>query len=515
MDDVAADQDMRHVGDVAPGRGLAAPRGDATRGAGPGAVAARATPAAARLYWLWPALLTLGYGLWGIRTPSLWADELATWGAVRLSWRSLYQMLGNVDAVVAPYYSLVKVWTDAVGTSTVALRLPSVGAMAAAAALVAVLGARLCGGRWAGLLSGLGFAVVPTTSRYAQEARPYAFAVLFAVLATLLLLRLADRPSPGTGAGYALAVAGLGAFHLVALLLLLAHPAVLLRYRQRQQRIRTLAVWAVSAGAGVLPLLPLAVLGSRQGGQISWIRPARLDTLLSAPDTLFVSGAVAGFVIALALLAFSRRWQALLLISWALVPVLTLYLVAEITPLFWPRYLLFTTPAWVLLAALTLTRLSRTWAAAVLVALVLLAYPTQNEVRAADGHSHGDREAAWIITLNERPGDAIAYRLDDQPEPWEGRDLVAKYVPAGRQPRDVFAVTPQRTGGHLLATECRDLAACLARADPSRIWVIRFGEQTDPLKDIGRGKEQLLRSRYRLDRLWLVKGLTVALYASG
>ncbi|MEN3309400.1 MAG: hypothetical protein V7603_5602 [Micromonosporaceae bacterium] len=461
----------------------------------------------ARLYWLWPALVTLGYGLWGIRTPSLWADELATWGAVRLSWRSLYQLLGNVDAVVGPYFTLVKLWTGVAGTSAVALRLPSVGAMTVAAALLTVLGARLGGGRWAGAVAGLAFAVVPTTSRYAQEARPYAFVILFAILATLLLVRLADRPTAGNGAWYALAVAALGAFHLMGLLLLLAHAAVVWR--------RALVPWAVSAAIGVLPALPLAWLGHRQSAQISWIKQANWRVLLAAPDTLFVAGVVGGFLIGLALLAFSRRWEALLLVSWALVPVLSLYLVAEITPLFWPRYLLYTTPAWVLLAALTLTRLSRARAVALLVALALLAHPEQFQLRAADGHSHGDRQAAGIIAANEVAGDGIAYKLGEQPEPWEARDLVARYVPAARQPRDVFAVRPQRTDGHLLATECADLVACLDRANPPRMWIIRFATQTDPGNGLGQPKEDLLRSRYRLDRLWLVKGLTVALYVRG
>jgi mannosyltransferase len=480
---------------------VAAPA-EATAGTG-----APASGLVARLYWLWPALLTLGYGVWGIRTPSLWADELATWGAVRLSWRSLYQLLGNVDAVVGPYFTLVKAWTDVAGTSTVALRLPSVGAMVVAAALVAVLGARLGGGRWAGLVAGLAFAVVPTTSRYAQEARPYAFVILLAILATLLLVRLVDNPTRAACAWYALAVAALGAFHLMGLLLLLAHLAVVWR--------RALVPWAVSAALGVLPVLPLAWLGQRQSEQISWIKPANWRVLLAAPDTLFVAGVIGGFLIVLGLLAFSRRWEVLLLVSWALVPVLTLFLVAKITPLFWPRYLLYTVPAWVLLAALTLTRLSRTKAVGLLVALALLAHPEQFQLRAADGHSHGDRQAAGIIAANEKPGDGIAYELGEQPEPWEARDLVARYVPAARQPRDVFAVAPQRTAGHLLATECADLVACLDQANPPRMWIIRFAAQTDPLAGLGQPKEDLLRARYRIARLWLVKGLTVALYERG
>ena len=46
----------------------------------------------------------------------------------------------------------------------------------------------------------------------------------------------------------------------------------------------------------------------------------------------------------------------------------------------------------------------------------------------------------------------------------------------------------------------------------SRLWVLRYENLADPLATIGPGKEELLRSRYRLEKLWLLRGLTVALY---
>jgi mannosyltransferase len=458
---------------------------------------------ARRLYWLWPALLTLVLAGYRLGRPSLWADELASWGAVRLSWPDLFRLVRHVDAVIAPYYLILKAWTALAGTSPVALRLPSVLAMTVAAAMVSVLGAHLRG-RWVGLLGGLAFAAVPTTSRYAQEARPYAFTILFAVLATLLLLRLLDRPGPGTGLAYALAVALLGASHLLALLLLAAH-AVAAR--------RRVATWAAWAGVGLLPLLPLVWLGFRQRGQVGWIPPPTVETVLGIPEIVFVSSAAGGVLIGLGLLAFSRRGSALLLAAWGLLPPAGLALAGLVAPLFYARYLLYVVPAWVLLAAVTLGRVARTRALAALVVLGLLGAPAQSEMRTRDGHPTASAAAGQIIAGNERPGDAIAYELHDT-APWEARDVVARYVPAARRPLDVFQVTPQRTGGHLAATECADLAACLDRADPPRLWILRKSTWVDPLDGIGAPKEDLLRARYRLVRLWFVRGLTVALYAA-
>jgi mannosyltransferase len=62
-------------------------------------------------------------------------------------------------------------WVSLLGASDVMLRLPSVLAMAASAGLTARLGTRLASPR-VGLLSGLLFAVLPTTSRYARRHVP-------------------------------------------------------------------------------------------------------------------------------------------------------------------------------------------------------------------------------------------------------------------------------------------------------------------------------------------------------
>ena len=163
-----------------------------------------------------------------------------------------------------------------------------------------------------------------------------------------------------------------------------------------------------------------------------------------------------------------------------------------------------------LLAALTLDRYGVPIAAGGLLVLALLAGPGQTAIRTPDGHNHATTAAAGVIAANEQPGDGIAYALNEPVVPWEARDIVARYVPAGKRPRDVFALTPQRVDGHLTATECADLPGCLD--DTARLWVLRYQNLADPLAGIGQPKEDLLRQRYRLDRLWLLRGLTVALY---
>ncbi|WP_375155160.1 glycosyltransferase family 39 protein, partial [Micromonospora sp. 4G55] len=156
----------------------------------------------ARLVWVPPLLATLTVGLYGIGHAQPWRDELATWSAATRPLGDLLRLTGTVDAATGPYYLLMHGWVRLFGDTATALRLPSALAMAGAAGLTAVLGRWLLGTR-VGLLAGLLFAVLPGTSRYAQEARPYALASLFAVLATLLLVAALRRPTWTRWAWYA------------------------------------------------------------------------------------------------------------------------------------------------------------------------------------------------------------------------------------------------------------------------------------------------------------------------
>ncbi|MEU1684249.1 glycosyltransferase family 39 protein [Micromonospora sp. NPDC005707] len=201
----------------------------------PPAESARSRDRRGWLVWAIPGLLTLAVTLAGIGHAQPWRDELATWSAATRPVPDLVRLAGTIDAATGPYYLLMHGWTALAGTSPTALRLPSALAMAGAAALTARLGAQLVGPR-AGLLAGLLLAVLPATSRYGQEARPYAPATLFAVLATLLLVGALRRPDWRRWAGYAVAVAALGLFHLIALTLLAAHALVVLLAAVRGRR---------------------------------------------------------------------------------------------------------------------------------------------------------------------------------------------------------------------------------------------------------------------------------------
>ncbi|SCG79757.1 Dolichyl-phosphate-mannose-protein mannosyltransferase [Micromonospora rifamycinica] len=329
------------------------------------------------LVWLVPLLATLLLGGYGIGRAQLWRDELATWSAATRPIGDLLRLTRTIDAASGPYYLSVHAWTGLAGDSEAALRLPSVLAMAAAAGLTAVLGRRLFGSA-AGLLAGLLFAVLPGTSRYAQEARPYALVTLLAVLATVLLVRALDRPGRWRWAGYAAAVAGLGLAHLLALGLVAAHAVAVLTGRPAADparpggtaepgqpgggtpggrwRDRRSAGWALAVLVAALLLTPLLVTAAGQRShQLDWIAPARPADLAALPGGLAQSGVVGGMLVGLAALGAARAGRrGLLPGAGALLPVLLLFVAALAVPLWVPRYLFFTVPFGCLLAGAAL-----------------------------------------------------------------------------------------------------------------------------------------------------------------
>ena len=341
------------------------------------------------LAWAVPTVVTAALGLYQINVPILWRDELATWSAASRTLPQLWAMVHHVDAVLGLYYLGLHLWMAVFGTSAAALRLPSALAMTGAAAVVALTGKRL-GGTRVGLISGLIFAVVPSVSRFAQEARPYAFATLFTALATLLLLRAMERPTWLRWGCYALAVAAVGASNLVALCVLAAHAAIVATdFCLRTVRIggedapdggralpggrpepvegRPLALlgwFSLAAVIGVIVDAPVVLEGHAQStSQIGQQPVPHVAALFGVIDglwpELFASTPVALVVILLALasvvtlVGVRQRVLAGYALAGGILPIVAVWLVSQGPDSYWTfRYMLFTVPAWSVAAGL-------------------------------------------------------------------------------------------------------------------------------------------------------------------
>jgi mannosyltransferase len=309
-------------------------------------------------------------GLWGLDRGGMWRDEAVTYQVARRSVPQIWRLLHGIDAVHGLYYLAMHAVLD-LRPGEVLLRLPSVCAAAATAALVAALGARLVRprvGLWAGLL----YAVTPMTGHYAQEGRSYAMVAAGAASATLLLVRAAG-PAPGQAPGQAPgsgrrapggriwwaygAVLGVTCLlHELAVLLLLAHAVTLALARVAGPVWRR---WACAAGTVALAVLPMVYVSHAQSAQVAWLRAPGLhsaDSLLHE----FAGPAPAVFwtCLALAALGLTRLAGrpgevtcAAVALPLAVVPPATLMLVSRLSPLYVDRYVLYALAGVPLLAA--------------------------------------------------------------------------------------------------------------------------------------------------------------------
>ncbi|WP_239515976.1 MULTISPECIES: hypothetical protein [unclassified Streptomyces] len=329
--------------------------------------------------------------------------------------------MGHVDAVHGLHYVLMYLVGQVAGVSEFTMRLPSAVAVAVAAAGLSWLG-RLLGGPHLGLCAGLLLAVLPTASRYAQEARSFAFVMAVAVLATGALVKaLSSDSRVRRPAGYAVLIALLGWLNVLGLLLVAAHAATIaLRRPGRRSVVRFLLAQA----AGIAAVVPLLILASAQRSAVgeaapvtagtpfnyfTWLLTPGQDTLPSALKLLLTCTALT----ALILLVVRRRNAPPLALAvgvpWLVVPPLLLAAVSLGHPLFSYRYLLFCLPALALLLATAFAvapsrlRLLFALLAAVPLAASHLAI-RQEGSRPWDSH-------AVISTLrtHDTPGDAVLF----------------------------------------------------------------------------------------------------------
>jgi mannosyltransferase len=458
-----------------------------------------------------PAAMTAAaVGVVGAADREMWNDEYATWHASTLGVRDFFRLIHNMDMVHALYYVFMHLWILGFGDSPLALRIPSIAATAIAAGALTLLGRRLFSTP-VGLTTGLLFAIIPSVSRYAQEARSYAAVTTIAVVATVLLLRALERPRWRRWFLYGVAMAALAWLNFVALLVLAPHGLLFLR---AARRALSLKVWRGLAGVTMLLVatLPLLSKASHQSGQIAWIKADTHD-LIGLPRDLFASQTVALVVLAAAaagalVLCWAHRANLVALLAWTLLPPALCYATSNMLHLFLARYLLFTLPAWALLAAVAVNALVIALpakrvaiAASVIVglaAVTAVAYvglPDQRAVRRSPVAGQPDyRGAALAIRKQAQPTDGIAYNDGQWWLSGLARRAVRYELRNGDAPRDVFLEMSAAERGFYTGRECADWSACLG--DTQRLWLVSTTPSKDPLDGLTDPRKQLLHDQF-------------------
>lgn len=351
-------------------------------------------------------VVAVAWNAWRLSSASMWADEVSTTQHTARGFSGIVDVIRQLDAVMAPYYFGIEAFTSVFGTSDAAFRFPSVLAIGVAASAFYLLARKYVDSLGA-VVAVLLVIAAPSMTRYAQEARVYAFVVAGVVLSTLLLHEAAERGSRRWWVCYSVVLASVGAGHIVGLMIIAAHVLF-----ARSRRVPNRAFIGALAPA-VIVGCTLAVIGHFQSGVIGWIpkggyrRLQNAEKILLGGDrpTILLIVSCVGF----AAWTLSRRDRRRTL-GWLLVPLsapVLLWLVGHTTHIFSARYVVWMVPFYVLAAVIVWRRLGTTITIAATAGLLILWVPQQADVRSSDGHLVAYRDVAEFLDGQVTPGDAV------------------------------------------------------------------------------------------------------------
>ncbi|MEV0255705.1 glycosyltransferase family 39 protein [Streptomyces sp. NPDC050732] len=433
-----------------------------------------------------------------------------TYDVSRRDLSDLWHTLGNADAVHGLYYLLMHGLFRLAGDADplLVMRVPSVLAMSAAAAGVALLGRRLAGPR-AGLLGGLAFAVLPLIQRFAQEGRSYAAVCALVVWATHALLDAVAADECRTRrlwCRYAVLMLVACVLHEFAVFALAGHALAVPRAARRR--------WATAAGAVVVGLAPLAVLSRQQQAQVHWLSFSPRPYAATLGVCLFGVGCA----------ELVRRWaprdaeapDGLVRVALPLLvaPTGLLMLLTPIKPLFVDRYVLYSWAGLALLLGALLDRAlrggrtHRAVAAVTVGAALASLIPSAVHLRTPESRVDNGTAAAQAIRTAGRPGDAVVY-LPSRRRAWtlpspravEGlRDLAQDRGPAASH-----TLYGTEVPAHVIRARMSEEPRIVLVTDPS-------GGTGDTI-DRETVKHLVIRDRFRKCRSWHARGARVTLYA--
>ena len=382
-------------------------------------------------------LAGLAFRVFEIEEESPWHDEALS--VLHLDATSLSEFLGRIHAQdpipgISPLYFIAEYgWSCVCGVSVVAVRLLSVMWSLGCITLLYLIGRRLFG-PGAGLIGALAYSLSFVNVYYAQEIRFYAQTSFFALLAILALLRAMETGRKRDWAAYTLAIAALLWTHALAGLFF-APQALFLAYSLSAHRPRVLPALAsqilvaLAFGAWVLALgydveastapyrdMPgswrefanalLVFTGGRYDNRdLSSVLPAGVsfDYFIAITTAVLVAGLVfkqyrpGGAANAV----HARERSALvLLILWLIVPPVLLFALSHAwRPIFYYRYVLYSSCAVYLLLGAAIVRLNDTRIRIGLAAALLVALAYQNLATPRPLRPHFQWAAALIEAI--------------------------------------------------------------------------------------------------------------------
>ena len=355
--------------------------------------------------------------LWHLGTKSLWLDEGATVAIARASWRHFAWIWWHGEASLqTTYFLLMRGWIH-LGNGEAWLRLPSALFGIASIPLLYVVARKFMETAPALAAAAL-LAFSPTHVYYSQEARSYTLAILMVLLSTDFFVRAVERCQRRDWTLWMLISAVAFYCHDFTALVLVAQACSLL-FKPQPARWRPLLIRGSIIFLVALPGLTYVFRASPENLHFLWMpRPSFREFLhlagffggngvkLAVSGVLWIAGLVA--------IARSRRcdpdvfWRRMLIFLWAVLPALILAAVSLLQPMFLQRYVIFSLPAMLLLAALG-TEVLRKWKVGLVLVVLLCGMSLPAIVRSYHKPREDWRNASNTVLANAGSDDAVVF----------------------------------------------------------------------------------------------------------
>jgi O-antigen/teichoic acid export membrane protein len=419
----------------------------------------------------------------------LWLDEATEVSQVRLGYGSMLHQLETTDVHPPLHHTVLWLTVRLFGDGETAVRLPSLIAGTLLIPLLYRVGSEIWDRR-AGLAAATLGAVAPFPVWYSQEARMYAFFMLFATLAVWMQVRAVRRNRTADWVGYALASAALLWNQYFSVLLVITQQVAfaVLVLRGRRDLLRGWLGSAAGIALLIAPLVPFALqqfhaneaagkgfegvpsqAGAAASQNAGLAKPAVYGALTNAVWAVFGYHSDAtmtriaalwplGILGALAMLGRGRSRRTLLLVACALAPMVALYILGQKKPfIFEVRYFCAAVPLALLLLGRLLTGWVKPAAAAIaltvgLAGLMGVAVADQ-QLNQSNPRTYDFRGALDDIRKVAQPGDVVIYTP-------QYLDTVIAYYGADLQshPVDTGIPTRHKTGRVFLLASFQDKA---------------------------------------------------------
>jgi mannosyltransferase len=358
--------------------------------------------------------------------PSLWFDEGATISAsANRTVPELWQLVTHIDAVHGLYYLLMHGWFALFPATEFWSRVPSCVAIGVAAAGVTVF-TKLFTGRATAVCAGVVFAILPRTTWAGMEARSYALAVAAAIWLTVLFVTAVRSNRARLWLCYIPALMAAVLLSLNLLLLVPVHAAMLPLLTTKHLRKSPVRRWVLSVIAAVGMMTPFIAFTHGQVRQVDWIDPISWHYAFDIVQRQYFDHSVPFAILAAVLIvgaiavrltglrAPESETRALLIMcaAWLIIPTALLVTYSAMNePVYYPRYLILTSPAMAVILAVCIVAIARTPRpiAGVVLLLAVAAVPgylfTQRWPYAKEGWDYS--QVADVVSAHSTPGDCV------------------------------------------------------------------------------------------------------------